>query len=808
LQLLAATNNSAVNDDITTDITGQTSIEVIYLGHNSNISIGNQPVDPSGDPCDTGFQFATCDELLIAGDFFNISTRGGSLGIPSTSDVTGQGGIFVDLNGLFSILPNFIASLDVMVTIYQNCLNPVTAVGSCSDTLISANGQINLPTPQIFFSDQVGVAAWQKNLVVNPIIVPSLSHFSDYTLDWLTVTKSPGFFPYLISNINVCECPPFTQINMTDIPTVQGEVDQLQIAGSRIGDPVHLEINGGWVREILWLNECKAGEAPTAVIVMNAHGRLGLNNAHRNPDSLFTQTVLGANGINIVADGSARIDINDDVIINNICSIIQGPNFAEGDIIEFLADTPYTIHVTKEGILDLSNFTVAGTIRFGGNIRVNFEPGSRVILGASTLEFSDSAMVEIESAYDLELIIQGLDLLAGPIDNTVNPLVSVNYTLPNNIYSPLTGYGTGLRNTDDFRVRMMGIGTVTFTDNSTLLINTNGILGIESLNETLPNSTVCLIPTTTVDFNILESAHVNIGQGNTIWGGAFQVGDTVATQGNAVNFTLTLNGADAQFNIGAGGFFGLGAGVVRPNQGPNDRQTNVLADTLFDVNQLNLNLFGGELSHNRIFSSNDPRSSSMVLGAFSAIAIDFDNSSDILAFNTADYLTSGGGNFFLLVPAGQANAGAMRLYIPINADDNFINAPFGATTVTLVRMRDGLLASTILMSDVSDVNLAPLIAFLLLKTGDATNAPGPSRGKADAAPVDPQRFRQELTFGNLGYVDRAVIGRQQFQDVEDAEGGTPGERRSRVYDLGAASVEINTTGDAPGPVTLVMQIIT
>ena len=58
------------------------------------------------------------------------------------------------------------------------------------------------------------------------------------------------------------------------------------------------------------------------------------------------------------------------------------------------------------------------------------------------------------------------------------------------------------------------------------------------------------------------------------------MGDTVATLGNTVNFTLTINGADAQFNIGAGGFFGLGAGVVRPNQGINDSQSDVLADTL------------------------------------------------------------------------------------------------------------------------------------------------------------------------------------------------------------------------------------
>ena len=814
LGLLVSDNNSAVNNAIVDPITGQTSIEVIYLGHNSNISIGNQPLPaPNTDPCNIGFTNFTCDELLIAGDFFNIGTRGGSVGIPSTSNITGQGGIFVDLNGLFSILPDFIASLDVMVTIYQNCADATADVCSLVDTL--TNGNINLPPSQIFFSDQVGIAAWQKDLVANPIIVPTLSFYSDYTLDWLTVTKSPGFMPYLISDINVCSCPPFTLDNLSGIPVVQGEVDQLQIAGSRIGDPAHILINGGWVREILWLNECKAGEAPTAVIVMDAHGRLGLNNAHRNPDSTFTQTVLGANGINIVANGDARIDINTDVIINNICSIIQGPDFVDGNIVEFLADTPYTIHVTKDGTLDLSSFTAEGIIRFGGNVRMNFEPGAKVILGAATLEFSDNAAVEIESAYELELIIQGLDAAPfGPIDNTLNPLVSRAYTAPNNVYSPLTGYispfaATELQNTDLYRVRVMGVGTIRFTDNATMLINTNGILGVESSYLT-PNGTVCEILTTDVTLEILEAAQVNIGKGNDILGGVFQVGDVTALVDHEVNFTLTLNGADAQFNIGSGGFFGLGAGIVRPNQGPNDNQSDVLADTTFDVNQITLNFFAGEFDHNRIFSSDDVRSASMVLGSFNAMTVDFINIDDLTELNADDFLISGGGNFFLLVPGSQGagNLGAMRLYLPTNADDNIINAPFGAITVPLVRMRDGLLATTELLDESIDPSGSPLSVFLAIKTGDATDQFGPATGLSDAAPVDPDRFRQERTFGRLGYVDRAKIGRQDFMDIIDAEGGTQGERLNRAYNLGAVRVQIDTSVSAAGPVTLVNQIRT
>lgn len=803
LFLTASFNNNAVNNDIVDPAEGA-SVEVIYLGHNSNISIGLQ------DPLATGFTNFTFSGLHIAGDFFNFSTRGGSVGIPSTSNVTGQGGIFVDYFGTFDILPDFIASINAMVTKAVNSPDPVNI----------PNGIVNLPPSQVFFSDQIGIADWQQDLAMNPEIIASDEELSDYTLNWLTVTKNPEFFPYLIENINICNCPEVTDTNLLDIPIIRGEVNQLQIVNSRIGDPVHLRIAGGWVREILWLSDCRAGEAPTAVIAMQEHGRLGLNNAHRNPDSVLTQTVLGANGINIVANGDGRIDLNTDVIVNNICSILQGPEWEEGNVLEFLADTPYTLHVTKEGILDLSNFTIPGTIRFGGNIRVNFEPGARIILGAADLEFSDDAVVEIESAYEMELRVAFLDASFGAINNNVNPLVSVPYTNPNNIYSPLTGYlftnnlsGNELQNTDPYRVRLMGIGTMRLTDNASMLINTNGILSVESLREVLPTNpiTICEIGTTDVTVELFEAAHLNIGNGNNILGGVFQVGDVQDLEDHIVNFTLTINGADAVFNIGAGGFFGLGAGVVRPHQGMGDTQTNVLADTLFNANQLQLNLFGGELSHNRIFSSDDERSASMVIGAAATISVDFDNETDITDFNTSNYLTSGGGNFFLLVPGtgGEAPSfGAMRLYDPTNADDNIINAPFGLGTVPLVRMRDGILGSTLLISEITDLALPPLAMFLALKTGDATNAPGPSRGKADAAPLNPDRFRQELTFGVLGYVDRDRIGRQQFQDVIDAEGGTPGERRTRLYDLGAAAVQVNTAVSAPGPVTRVMQIIT
>ena len=60
-----------------------------------------------------------------------------------------------------------------------------------------------------------------------------------------------------------------------------------------------------------------------------------------------------------------------------------------------------------------------------------------------------------------------------------------------------------------------------------------------------------------------------------------------------------------------------------------------------------------------------------------------------------------------------------------------INAPFGSTTVPLTRLFDGLLGSTELISESTNLTDTPVDIFANIKTGDATNEFGPSTGKAD-----------------------------------------------------------------------------
>lgn len=778
LFLTVSDNNSAVNEDITTDIDGQTSIHSLYLGHNSNISIG-----VNADT--TGFTNDTELSLLIAGNFFHFGTRGGSLGIPSTSSVTGQGGIFVDLNGIFAILPNFIASIDAMVT-------------------KSHNGIVDLPANQVFFSDQVGITDWQQDLAVNPVIVPTNAEYSDYTLNWLTVTKDPNFVPYLVDSVNICSCPEVTPDNILNIPTVFGEVDQLQVVNSRIGDPVHILISGnGWVRELLWLSDCRAAEAPVAVVVLQEHGRIGLNNAHRNPDSVFTQTTLGVNGINIVANGNGRVDLNDDMIVNNVCAFLQGPDFKEDNVLDIQSDVPYTLRVTKDGVLDFSHFTVAGKIRFGENIRVNLEPGATIVLGAATVEFGDSSVVEVESSYELPLIIEELDKFAGAIDNTVNPLVSVDYTQPNNQYSPLTNYGNDLNNTDQYRVRILGTGTLRFTDNASLTLRTNGILSVETIDVG-----GCSVPSTAVTIELNEAAQFNIGNGNNILGGSFQVGDVTPFEGRTIDFTLLINGADATFGMGSGAFLGLGAGVVRPAQG--GAQSNVIADTLFNVRTVKLDLKGGNFKADRVFNSDDERSQSIVFGSMANFQVDYINVDTIAELDAADFLVSGGGNLFYLLPGGETDLGGIRL---INRqDDDIIDAPWPSLaqpnrTVALRRLRDGILASSELLDMSVDLDEPAETIFLALKVSDATNELGRSTGIAVAAPVNPDRFRNARTLGRFGYIDRGFIGRQDFADLINTNGASEDDRRQDAYDIGAARVQVDTSVPAPGPVTVASSIL-
>lgn len=191
LELLTEANDSTIVENISGPIDNQFSIQTIYLGNSSNISIGSQdpgimgnltPSIPSTRPYYPTFALRTHPVLYINGNFFSFETRGGPTNLPETSSITGAGGIFVDTNGTISINEHMRANVSTMVT-------------------KSGNGIVILPRNQVFFDSRVGIANWQLNMtqVADRIIIPSDTQLSDYTLNWLTVTKDyANFTPYIL----------------------------------------------------------------------------------------------------------------------------------------------------------------------------------------------------------------------------------------------------------------------------------------------------------------------------------------------------------------------------------------------------------------------------------------------------------------------------------------------------------------------------------------------------------------------------------------------------------------------------------
>jgi len=786
LYFTVSTNTNLITSEIgSTDIIGQTSIHEIYLGANSNNSIGENAA-PS---CISQWTMSSTPSEWIAGNFFNFSTHGGSVGIPDTSNVTGQGGIFVDLNGTFGILPQYLASIAVMIT--KSC-----------------NGVVDLPKNQVVFANRIGIADWQLQLSnTNPetVIIPTGSVYSDYTLNWVSINKSTatGFVPYDIGDVNVCSCPVVTTANITGLPTIQGSVDQLQIVDSRIGDPAQIIIDGGYVREVLWLSNCRPAEAPVAVIVLQNEGQLGMNTAHRNVDSINTETTFGVNGVTIVANGNARVDLNTDMIVNNICAILQGPNWTASNVLEFRADAPRFIVVTEDGILDLSSFTVGGTIRMSENVRLLFEAGSRLVLGAAVLEFNENAILEFERSPQAIQYFATADTLIGPINNALNPLITYNITQPHPLYAPFVSYGDAptfdLHNTDAFRVRIMGQGTISMRDKSQAFLGVNAMVGIETLSEVLPGGVVCTIPTTNVTLELSDTASWQIGFGNNDEGGTLQIGNVQNLDGHSVNFTLTLNGADATFELGAGAFVGLGAGVARPT-GLGEAQSECLADTLFNVSTITFNFNEGSFQAERIFDSNDPRSHSLVIGNVGSFALNYaEQGDDPVVLDTDNFGVYGGGNLLQIVPATGTNAG--EVYMIDVAEDTTINIPVtGGPSVPDVRLSPSILASTDMLDNLTVSGLTPTEFFQTMKVLSGSGPVSRSYQYSTIAPQNPLAFRESRTGGILGYVDRTGIGRMDVYDIIDAIGASQADNRTRAYDIGTVIVTIDTAGAAPGPV--------
>jgi len=553
----------AMNDDTIIegvpeeDECGQLSLHTIFLGHTSNMTIGGEAWAP-GTP--------TSPSVSIDGNFFSFETRGGDCCSPENAASTGQGGIFVDRNGSFSIGDQYRANMSAMV-------------------VKSENGSIYLPRGKVFFDNRVGIADWNLDLATTVTIIPKGTYYTDYTLNWLTTTKDYfDFCPYQICCVDLCgDCPAVAERNITAIPIVMGEVDQLQIKGSRLSSPAHFMVDGGRIREVVFLTDYNSGEAPTAIISLQNEGRAGIGSTHKNPDSLWSSTFLGVNGITLIPNGDCQVDINEDFIINNICHILKGPEFEaeEGEevIMKISSDCQTKLRVLKDGILDLTSFTQPNqVIEFGGSIKLILEPGCRIRMGGGKIRFTDNCQIICPSISDLTVFEDARHEI-----------------YPDPDYPPTI--------TDDFRVDFIGTGTIEFEECSCMNIQKWAYVGFVSIDE-------CALGSTDLTVILHDKAHFVIGGSCEQEGGVLQIGDS-KENGNTVDFKMIIDGEQALFEIGKHSFFGLAVGMVdNTPDAPNDW----LVDNLYNVQSIDIQVRNGTFTHNRIYSGEEYEASLLAIG--------------------------------------------------------------------------------------------------------------------------------------------------------------------------------------------------
>jgi hypothetical protein len=604
LQLDTAANNTKVTEGISGDISNQFAVNTVFLAHASNISIGTNGAE--GTDINTGEPFALTSfpTLNVISNYFSFETQGGTLRQPEASMTTGEGGIFVDLNGTFGIGPSVYANIATMVT-------------------KSRNGIINLPKTRAFFNLRVGIAHWELDLS-DPsqlVIVDFGESLSDYTLDWKYIVKdfcgtgTGVFIPYefLAAEAIPCVAPAVTEANLTSLPTIHGIVDQMQIRNSRLGDPVHLLIDAGQVRELVFLQRSdspdsitgnttsdESGVAPIGFIVLQDDAILGLGTAHRNLDSTRAEVVLGINGVTLIANGTAQVVLNEDALINNVAHILTGTQFGVGgqQTLLITSEVDRELRIKNEGVLDLSQFSNENQVlAIGGKVKLVVEPGARIILGGGILRFTEQA----------QLVFQ--------------PYVEPDFA------ALLT-----VEDTDFLRAKISGGGQLIMSEDSLMQIFRGAYVGVETY--------LTCSPVTTMTWELQDNARLLIGD-EANFGGSLQIGDT-SSAGDRIDFTLRVNGQGALLNLNSQGFLGLNMGIVsKPNSAPNNWTVN----TLNNVGTITIDLQEGVFKHNQILIGSDPLAGLLAIGDGPLYTFTFDN---------LDTEIVGGGNIVHMVNTSPA----------------------------------------------------------------------------------------------------------------------------------------------------------
>jgi hypothetical protein len=570
------TANTDQFEPIATDISTipQFAVQTFFLGHRSNLQVGNST------------EVENSPTVTINGDFFSFQTQGGDVGLAELSGTTGEGGIFVDCDGWFRV------NTTVPNTNYRVLMGAMVTK--------SCTGLVTLPSDQVLFAPRVGISNWNVNLASDNVLVDS-ENLSNYTMDWANVQKdfvggfvpyspaTPGQSPYVVPQAVVAA-------NLISLPTLDSAfVDQFQVKRSRLGDPFHLLLtNASRVNELVLLNGYDSAEAPVGVLVLEGDSKIGIGNNHADEDSQFGQVKLGLNGLTIVANGSAVVDVLSDIVVDNVAHIVKGPGFLTSDKLVFRSSAEQEIRVMPDGVLNLSSFDASGEeIVIDGQLNVVLEPGATLVMGGATLHFTDQAKLLCEPYQSDEAIV-----------------------------------GQSVVDSNDVRIRIVGTGNVLFDSDATWNVPAGTFVGIESIETD--------VETTNLNITLQDAAQLNIGTDQT-FGGALQIGNV--TDFGSVAATFTLNGPQARFNIDSQGFFGIGAGIVSkslaaPSNWAIGRLYNVVSFTFTNTN--------GTFEHNEIAPTSDQFSSVLAIGPATFCTF---------TFNAQNGRILGGGNMVRIATA-------------------------------------------------------------------------------------------------------------------------------------------------------------
>lgn len=772
LFLNVGVNTNQIDNTITGSIANQFGIHTIFLGNNSNITVGNQLLEEADIPVQS--------VLTINGNYFSFETNGGVQGIPSLSGVTGKGGIFVDNNGTITMSPNVRTSFGTMVT-------------------KSGDGVIDLPKAQAFFESTVGITDWNYDLSVSTTIIPLSSLLSDYSFNWINIKKNyaGGFIPYELTSVNIAAAPAVTSANIFDIPTVLGEVDQLQIQGSRIGDQAHIKIDGGRVRELIFQRAGGyAAQAAVALIVLQNEGRVGLGSALRNVDSFEGPFMLGVNGVSLVVNGNGQVDLNENMLVNNVFPLLKGPD-GSGSTLIINSEVPQELRIKSEGVLDLTQFVTGDTIKFTGYVKLILEPGAKVITGGATLLFADDTSMYIEPYEKSESIFDAIphDFIHS---NTLDPLTLTSAANAHNQFAPLSGTGS-TTNTDPFRVRLIGTGTYLFANNSLCMIPQYGFVGVETYRADLGTETID-IPATDLTFELQDNATFVIGEATDHYtlGGSLQIGDTTdwsTTFSHATIFTLNVNSPGATFSVHSQAFVGFGVGIVDKRA---TTANNWLVDTLYGVGRINIAVTDGVFDHSRTFSGENELASLVAFGPTSYTWI-LETDPSVSTDRTNEAVIHGGGNIVLVNPS----APNISAYHPVVNNDSplAIVDTLGTTSPVI---QTGILASRLMMTIPDVIAYDAQTMFDTSRVKEIT-FPAIGRSVATAAYTNDKdpALRRSIT---AGFVNNLKIGRTIIYDIADSFGGLQEDRLVKAAQLGAVSVQLNDYTLAPGAVAFAQQL--